>query len=82
MKKVLSEINTLEQRIASTKSVKVEWFDALKGIGEGITSDGDTVFLNSNYIKSRKPQLLKKGEIVLCELKKNKDGSLYASEIK
>ncbi len=63
-------------------NVKVDWFDALKGIGEGKTSDDVVVFLNGNFIESKGHfAALIKGETVSCELKKNDQGGFYANKI-
>lgn len=62
--------------------VKVNWFDALKGIGEGQTSSGDTVFLNSIYAVSNGHfTALQAGDIISCEVKPNEQNGLYASKI-
>lgn len=62
--------------------VTVDWYDVLKGIGEGKTAEGKLVFLNSNYVEANGHFAgLKKGEVVSCELKKNDLKSLYASKI-
>jgi cold shock CspA family protein len=62
--------------------VTVDWYDVLKGIGEGKTSEGVIVFLNGNHIDSKGHfAALKKGETVSCELKKNDQKGFYASKI-
>lgn len=63
-------------------TIKIQWFDELKGIGEGKSSDGKTVFLNSKFIVSNNSFLtLKKHELVNCEIQKNKN-DFYATKIK
>ncbi len=63
-------------------NVKVDWFDALKGIGEGKTLAGETVFLNSVYaVSSGHFTALKVGETVYCEVKPNEQKGLYAFKI-
>ncbi len=63
------------------QEVTVEWFDELKGIGEGLTNAGKKVFLNSNNIQADNRFLtLKSGEKVSCDLIDNPDG-FFASKI-
>lgn len=62
-------------------SVTVEWFDELKGIGEGLAANGTRVFLNSKYIQATDTFCtLKAQEKISCELN-TKDGSVYALNI-
>lgn len=62
--------------------IRVEWYDILKGIGEGKTHDGKVVFLNSLNVESKGHfAALKKGETVSCELKKNDQNGFYAKKI-
>ncbi len=63
-------------------NVKVVWFDALKGIGEGKTQTGDIVFLNSIYAVSNGHfTALKTGDIVCCEVKLNNQNGFCALKI-
>lgn len=66
------------------QKVKVEWYDTLKGIGEGKTEDDKTVFLNHWLIESKTPNSflgLNTDEIVTCSIKKDDDGSYFAELI-
>lgn len=63
--------------------VIVNWFDSLKGIGEGELTTGqhETVFLNAGNILSSGFKNLSSGEVISCELARNDDGNLYAVTI-
>lgn len=62
--------------------ITVVWYDALKGIGEGKSLAGDTVFLNSTYtVSDGHFTALKAGDNILCEIKPNEKKGLYASKI-
>lgn len=66
-----------------SKEVLVVWWDELKGIGSGQTTTGKNVFLNSNKIESNGRFVnLKENELVMCDIKRNPDGTHYASKIK
>ena len=63
------------------EKVNIQWFDELKGIGEGVSSKGDIVFLNvDNMAPDNKFLTLKKGEYCFCRLEKS-DDQFYASSI-
>jgi cold shock CspA family protein len=67
--------------MASQQAITVEWFDELKGIGEGKSSSGQVIFLNSDNIEASNRFLtLKPGEKIVCETQ-TKDGHLFASKI-
>lgn len=62
-------------------STTVQWFDNLSGVGEGKTSNGQIVFLNSTYIEASSRFLsLGKGEKILCETQ-SQGVILFASKI-
>lgn len=57
------------------EKVIVSWFDELKGIGEGKTTNGRVIFLNSATIEQDGRFLnLKPNEEVKCEIQKNESG--------
>lgn len=64
------------------ETVKVIWFDELKGIGEGKTLNGKKIFLNVANMESDSKFLnLKSGEECFCEVRKESD-QYFASKIK
>lgn len=57
------------------EKVIVSWFDELKGIGEGKTTNGRVIFLNSKAIEQDGRFLnLKPNEEIRCEIHKNESG--------
>lgn len=60
----------------------IDWFDQLKGIGEGLTKDGTIVFLNSEIALTATNYFdLKIGSPLTVEVSQNKSGGLYVSKI-
>jgi cold shock CspA family protein len=68
----------------SKKNVRVEvkWFDTLKGFGEGVGENGETIFLPWKAIKSPGQfATLSPGQIIYCTYQENESGSFKATSI-
>lgn len=65
------------------RRVKVTWFNELKGIGEGLTSKNEIVFLIAAAITNKGIfKTLKKEQIIKVDIKKDKiNGGLYSYKI-
>ena len=62
-------------------TVKVRFFDALNGLGEGTLPNGQTVYLSSdNIIRDGRFVTLNLAEEIICDLEA-RDGKLYAKKI-
>lgn len=61
-------------------TIKLLWFDKLKGIGEGQLHDGSKVFLNSYYLQNNSLKLLTLpvGGEIECFVKTGRNGALFA----
>lgn len=67
--------------MASKQQLIVEWFDALKGIGEAKSASGEVVFLNADQIEpSNRFSSLKTGEKIYCQTAVSND-QIYAIKI-
>lgn len=75
------KISDQKGRTGRMQEIVVNWFNSAKGIGEGVTKRGETVFLHHSKIQC--PEMyadLKAGQIVRCDLEKGPDG-LHAARI-
>ena len=55
----------------SLETVKVAWFDNISGLGEGVTSKGEEVFLKwQNIDREEKFLALQKDELIDCQILK------------
>ncbi len=64
------------------ENLVVDWFDSMKGIGEGVSSDGRRVFLSHTKMNESGSFLnLETGDSVTCTISTGSEGNLVASQI-